>query len=263
MSEQEVKYEGRLRTIIDWRALAACFPAKDIEWRLQECGKKKDGSIWAMCLAYITNRAIMQRLDDVCGPANWRNEYAPGPHGGIICGLSIRCGDEWVTKWDGADNTQVEAVKGGLSDAMKRAGVQWGIGRYLYNLESGWADVTDRGKNRGKTKDGVNFKWDPPKLPSWALPSGSITKEPGKHQPTPPPSAPGPDYDAMAGKSVTAGWIGEMEGAAANCSVSLFRGWWPKMKDAVTADCGESGAAEVFAAWKKKGVELAEQARSK
>jgi len=179
MSEQEGKYEVKPVPEIDWKALSSCFPAKDIEWRLQECGKKKDGSIWAMCLAYITNRAIMQRLDDVCGPANWRNEYAPGPHGGIICGLSIRCGNEWVTKWDGADNTQVEAVKGGLSDAMKRAGVQWGIGRYLYNLESGWAEITEKGENRGKTKDGDYFKWNPPKLPSWALP-GAAPKEPAK-----------------------------------------------------------------------------------
>ena len=31
---------------------------------------------------------------------------------------------EWVTEWDGADNSQVEAVEGGLSGATKRAAVQ-------------------------------------------------------------------------------------------------------------------------------------------
>mgnify|MGYP002508284444 CR=1 FL=1 len=28
-----------------------------------------------------------------------------------------------------------EPIKGGLSDSMKRAAVQWGIGRVLYNME--------------------------------------------------------------------------------------------------------------------------------
>ena len=54
--------------------------------------------------------------------------------------------NEWITKYDGAPNTDIEAVKGGLSDASKRAAVQWGIGRYLYGMESVWVDVEQRGK---------------------------------------------------------------------------------------------------------------------
>lgn len=148
------------------------FAATDIEWRVGRAGKNSRG-IWAMCLAYITNRAIMERLDDVCGPTNWRNDYREAPAGGVLCGLSIRVGDEWVTKWDGAENTDMEAVKGGLSGAMKRAAVQWGIGRYLYDLPEGWATISDSGRYYGKTKDGDVFHWDPPALPEWALPGGS------------------------------------------------------------------------------------------
>lgn len=146
------------------------FAALDIEWRIQSSGEK-NGQIWARCLAYVTNRAIMNRLDDVVGAANWKNEYARAPEGGIMCGLSIKIDGEWVTKWDGAENTDIEAVKGGLSGAMKRAAVQWGIGRYLYDLEEGFAQIRDNGMYRGKTKDNKSFKWDPPKLPSWALPT--------------------------------------------------------------------------------------------
>lgn len=51
-------------------------------------------------------------------------------NGGVECGISIKIDGEWITKWDAAENTQVEAVKGGRSGAMKRAAVQWGIGRY-------------------------------------------------------------------------------------------------------------------------------------
>jgi hypothetical protein len=88
-----------------------------------------------------------------------------------MCGLSIRVGDEWVTKWDGAENTDVEGVKGGLSGAMKRAAVQWGIGRYLYALEETFAVISERGRFRGRTKDQKLFRWDPPELPDWAVPA--------------------------------------------------------------------------------------------
>jgi len=162
--------------------LAKPFPAKDIEWRIQSSGKNDKG-IWAMCLAYVTNRAIMDRLDEVCGPENWKNDFAPAPEGGILCGISIKCGDEWVTKWDGAENTQVEAIKGGLSSAMKRAGSQWGIGRYLYNLDTGWADIATNGKFSAKTKDNTWFKWNPPALPSWALPDGTKVEPKKKEKP--------------------------------------------------------------------------------
>jgi len=144
------------------------FPANDIEWRIQQSGAK-NGKPWAMCLAYVTNRAIMERLDIVIGPDKWKNEYKTGPDGGILCGISIKIGDEWVTKWDGAENTKVEAVKGGLSGAMKRAAVQWGIGRYLYNLEANWANFVDKGQYKAKI-DGKYYQWNPPSLPAWALP---------------------------------------------------------------------------------------------
>ena len=51
-----------------------------------------------------------------------------------------------MEKTDGAENTDYEPVKGGLSDAMKRAASQWGIGRYLYKLGTPWVDVEFFGK---------------------------------------------------------------------------------------------------------------------
>ena len=158
---------------MDLSKLKDCFEPNDIEWRLQQCGKGKGDKIWGMALAYVTNRAIMNRLDEVCGPENWKNEFKAAPDGGILCGISIKVGDEWVTKWDGAENTDIEAVKGGLSGAMKRAAVQWGIGRYLYKLEESWINANENGAYRGKTKDGTTFRWDAPTLPAWALPKDS------------------------------------------------------------------------------------------
>jgi hypothetical protein len=162
---------------IDFNALRAPFPASDIEWRIGRAGEK-NGKVWATCLAYLTARAIMDRLDDVAGPANWRNEYREAPAGGVLCGISIRVGEEWVTKWDGAENTDIEGVKGGLSGAMKRAAVHWGIGRYLYHLDEGFANVHPNGANYAKIKGGGSYKWDPPQLPDWALPKGDGQKPP-------------------------------------------------------------------------------------
>jgi hypothetical protein len=153
-----------------WNRLLAPFPARDIEWRVQSCGEK-NGKVWAIVLAYVTARAIQARLDEVFGPAGWKNEYRQGPDGGVLCRIYFRDDDgEWVWREDGAENTDVEAVKGGISGALKRAGSALGIGRYLYNLTEGFAVISERGAHRGRTKEGTSFKWDPPPLPSWALP---------------------------------------------------------------------------------------------
>ena len=174
---------------MDLSKLKDPFPALDIEWRVQNSGMKGNKP-WAMVLAYVTNRAIMDRLDEVCEPQGWQNEFADGPKEGLLCGISIKVGDEWVRKWDGADNTQIEAVKGGLSGAMKRAGSQWGIGRYLYKLDAGWADFTDKGIYSTKI-DNKYYKWNPPKLPTWALPKGEEPAKKPANVAEPEPEEPG------------------------------------------------------------------------
>jgi hypothetical protein len=159
---------------IDLTALGAPFADADLEWRVQTSGKGGGKGVWALIVPYLTSRAVQQRLDDVCGPANWRNEFVTGPSGGVLCGISVYLsngmdGLHWVTKWDGAENTDIEGVKGGLSGAMKRAAVQWGMGRHLYGVGDVWADCslekkTGEGWSRAKTKDGLEFWWKPPIL---------------------------------------------------------------------------------------------------
>jgi hypothetical protein len=162
-------------------ALADKFDPSDIEWRIQQAGWK-DGKPWAMVLAYVTNRAVMQRLDDVCGPLNWQNIFEViDSDKSTACGIAIQNPDtkEWVTKWDAAEATDIEAVKGGRSGAMKRAAVHWGIGRYLYNLDATFAEcITDyppQGekalwhKHYDKTEKKAFF-WKTPTLPKWAHP---------------------------------------------------------------------------------------------
>lgn len=86
------------------------------------------------------------------GPENWHNEYTPwhsaGKKDAQLCGISIFFeGRGWVTKYDGAEDTDIEPIKGGLSDSMKRSAVQWGIGRVLYNMDTVWVDIEKRGRS--------------------------------------------------------------------------------------------------------------------
>lgn len=130
-------------------ALHQPFPAAEIEWRVGSTNADKTSGL---ALAYLTARHVMDRLDDVCGSANWQDRYEF--HGArTVCYLSIRINDEWVTKADGAGDSDVEAEKGAISDALKRAAVKWGIGRYLYDLGNIWVDIEPAGRSVRIKKD--------------------------------------------------------------------------------------------------------------
>ena len=86
-----------------------------------------------MQLAYIDARDVANRLDEVVGIENWQDRYEE-VSGRLMCYLSIRVEGEWITKADGAGDTNIEGEKGGISDALKRAAQKFGVGRYLYYL---------------------------------------------------------------------------------------------------------------------------------
>lgn len=136
----------------DFESLAAPFPPERISWRVGTSNKKKrqreTGDNYAkatkgMALAYIDARDVMGRLDEVCGPGGWQCKYSHA-EGKTVCDIGIKVDDEWVWKADGAGNSDIEAEKGALSDAFKRAAVRWGIGRYLYGISSPWCDLDER-----------------------------------------------------------------------------------------------------------------------
>ncbi len=139
-------------------------PTKDdeIEWRIQSSGKT-NGKIWARIIPYIDARAVMDRLDHCVGPHRWQDSYSETKNG-FLCTISIYTKNGWVSKSDGADNTNIEPAKGGISGAFKRAGSRWGIGRDLYSYGSEAAEVfekqaDDYSLNWAKTKEGDSFYW--------------------------------------------------------------------------------------------------------
>lgn len=165
------------------KELAEPFDPLDIEWRIQRTSKDNKG---AWVLAYIDNRAVMNRLDKVVGAFNWRNTKTQFKDG-VVDTIEIRNPDnpaEWVGKSDGADPTQIEPFRGAMSDSMKRSAVLWGIGRYLYQLESfriplieGYKKDDDwykvELKDPKNPSDKIWYSWHPPELPEWALPKGN------------------------------------------------------------------------------------------
>lgn len=140
--------------------LAMPFAPEDLEWRVQVTTKDKTRGL---AVPYVTNRAIQERLDDVVGPDCWYNEYRPwhanGEKKAQICGITILFDDKPITKWDGAEDSDIEPIKGGLSDAMKRCAVQWGIGRVLYKMDTVWVDVEPQGRSVA-IKSGERSKLD-------------------------------------------------------------------------------------------------------
>ncbi|HEV3256993.1 MAG TPA: Rad52/Rad22 family DNA repair protein [Gemmataceae bacterium] len=98
----------------------------------------------ALALPYVDARAIQDRLDEVMGVCGWQDEYDIAPDCSVVCKLSLKIGDAWVAKMDvGGPSEQPDGgdrLKAAFSDALKRAAVKFGVGRYLYRLPSQWSD---------------------------------------------------------------------------------------------------------------------------
>lgn len=191
-------------------ALKKPFKASEIEWMITALAKDKQTGL---AVPYVSNRAVQSRLDEIFGIGGWQNEYQPWKErkksdgtveSSQLCGISIYDDEkkQWITRWDGAADTDIEPIKGGLSAAMKRAASMFGIGRYLYDIEPSWVSVEPFGKSYRIVAGHI------PSLPAWALPDGE--KNPLAHDysaptpqnpaPTPPPT---PSTGQGSGKKLT------------------------------------------------------------
>lgn len=118
------------------------FSEEDLEFRIGSTNKDKT---MGLALAYVQARAIQTRLDEVVGMDKWKVAYREIT-GGFICTLSIFINGEWVSKEDGANITDFESIKGGISNAFKRVAASgFGIGRYLYNAKNKWYPIKPQG----------------------------------------------------------------------------------------------------------------------
>lgn len=128
------------------------FTFEEIEWRIGS-SFERNGEVKALALPYVTSRAIMDRLDAVFGLDGWEDEYQSWGNNAQLCAITVRIGDRFIKKWDGAESTDIESVKGGLSNALKRTAVKFGIGRYLYSFDPIWVRCEIKGKTKVIARD--------------------------------------------------------------------------------------------------------------
>lgn len=123
----------------------------EVECRIGQVSKSGRG---LSLLLYKTSRTDMALLDEAFGPMNWRCGYEE-VKGVLNCTLSVYDADKglWVDKQAAGTESSMESVKGESSDALKRAGFLWGIGRELYTAPFIWIKATDCEIENGKCCD--------------------------------------------------------------------------------------------------------------
>jgi Rad52/22 family double-strand break repair protein len=113
-------------------ALGAPFPEAELEYlpRATSGGQ-------ALALPYLSRIAVMNRLDAVVGDG-WSFDFdVLSPDGKLVKGKLTVLG---VTRCDaGEARGEDECLKSAVSDALKRAAIHFGVGRYLRYLPRIWA----------------------------------------------------------------------------------------------------------------------------
>jgi hypothetical protein len=154
------------------RALAAPFEGTEVRFKPGAVSGNR-----ALALAYVDARVIQDRLDEVLGVMGWQDDYEWLEDGSVVCRLRLRIGGEWITKVDvGGPSEQPDEGdrrKAAFSDALKRAAVKFGVGRYLYRLPGQWVDYDPQRRQFVR----------PPSLPLSALPARPKEAPPVKQQP--------------------------------------------------------------------------------
>ena len=125
---------------IDWQALSAPFDPADVDFRPQ--GKSStNGNV--QVVAYVDARTVMARLDEACGPDGWSFTWEP---------IVVELGQVQIAKGrltiggvvceDVGEASNFDPSKGCVSDTLKRVAVQFGVARYLYDIERTWVKAS-------------------------------------------------------------------------------------------------------------------------
>lgn len=165
------------------------------KWRVQQQNDKG-----ATCVAYIDSRQVAERLDEAVGPLNWQSDYRVIKDN-LYAGIGIKDTDgSWTWKWDCGTESNTEKEKGEASDSFKRAGVKWGIGRFLYDMDL--QRVKTKAGNNGKTypcDDNGNILWNGDDLTNFInkkMTSSGIKNAPAEEAPRYAKPAEPPTYSA-------------------------------------------------------------------
>lgn len=147
------------------RLLDAPFPASRLKLRLSmtnnDAGK-------GLVTPYIDARDVEERLDQVLGKAGWETKVShlalPNGKARTTVVLRAKIGDTWVERSAAAGDRSEDAAKSAVSEALKIAACQLGVGRCVYDLPKPYIDCQKTG--RGKLIIPKDYRYQ---LPDWWL----------------------------------------------------------------------------------------------
>lgn len=175
-----------------FRALQEPFPIKFLSWTIIATNKDNTD---ALVSPYIGRHHIMARFDDVLGPMNWQTGVV-GQIGYLIKGIGIRTekSQEWVWRWEPGvyiaatdKNRKRIEVLGSATVGLRRAAIEWGVGRYLKFITAKWVPYDSYAKKIREAPhiENINHWWalpydHPVAVEEWANKNGNPIEELGK-----------------------------------------------------------------------------------
>jgi hypothetical protein len=124
--------------------LSKPFEPREVEVKIQAVNRDRTR---AQVVAYVDARTVLDRLDEAVGPTGWSDSYEVLTNGTDDQGrrlVEVKC-TLTVLGVSKEDVGEGDSLKAAFSDALKRAAVKFGVGRYLYRLPKLWADLDEKG----------------------------------------------------------------------------------------------------------------------
>lgn len=140
------------------KVLDMAIPPERARWKIQTWNRDTQKP-QALYVPYFDARDVADRLDFLFGWDGWSDELVFQEIKGTAFAISRitthprrpdsatgTAGWDGTTKTDAAPLSDIEAIKGGASDAFKRAAAKLGVGRNAYSLPTFWASCEIRGE---------------------------------------------------------------------------------------------------------------------
>ena len=96
------------------------------------------GERGATVFLFVDAQTCEAILDETVGPLNWQREHPNGNPSDCIVSIYDEKKQMWIRKEDVGEVGEGDGAKSSASDSFKRACVNWGIARELYNVPFLW-----------------------------------------------------------------------------------------------------------------------------
>ena len=122
-------------TLQDLKILRAPFPKEKLGVKVQTLNKDKTR---AMLVLYLQHTDVKDRLEEV--DPSWSMEVLSEERFNDLFYVRVRLTLKGISRENVGDGFDPKAA---YSDALKRAGMLFGVGRYLYDSTTVWVDYSE------------------------------------------------------------------------------------------------------------------------